>query len=113
MSTEDLSTEEHAIRLAEVLCDVMNVTAILHNESALPASDPVELRSALLQIVEGMTWVASRVAKGMTAGIWWPPDADQRIERLRAALGTWDPTHPPPAGLLQTARDCLKILQPT
>jgi len=112
MSTEELSTQETASRLAEFLCDVMNMTAILHNEPALQASDPVELRSALGQIVEGMTWVASAVADGRTAGISWPPDAEERIERLRGALGAWDPVHPPSSGVLDAARSCLRILQP-
>ena len=112
MSIEELSTEESASRLAEFLCDVMNMTAILHNEPALQASDPVELRSALGQIVEGLTWVASVVADGRTAGISWPPDAEERIERLRGALGAWDPVHPPSSRVLDAARSCLRILQP-
>jgi hypothetical protein len=113
MAAEVMSPEQSAARLAEALCDVMNVTAILHNEPALHARDPVELRSALLRIVDEMTWVASIVAHGSTAGITWPPDADVRIERLRAIAGAWDPIDPPPPSVLDAARDCLMILLPT
>jgi hypothetical protein len=113
MSIEEKPTEESAIRLAEIMCDVMNMTPILHSELALHESDPIELRSALLQIADGMTWVASAVTHGRTAGITWPPDAKERIERLRAALDAWDPAHPPPPSALDAARSCLQILQPT
>ena len=113
MSTETMSPQESAVRLANAICDVMNMTAILHNEPVLQASDPVELRSALLQIVDEMTWVASDVADGRTAGITWSPDAQERIEHLRAALDAWEPVHPPPPSVLDAARDCLVILQPT
>src|SRR6185503_12057697 len=56
MSTEAMSPKESARQLAEILVDVMNMTAVLQSEPALQASDPVELRSALLRIVDEMTW---------------------------------------------------------
>jgi len=113
MSSQDMPNEETARRLAEALCDAMNVTAVLHHEPALLAIDPSELRSALLRNVDEMTWAASIVARGSTAGILWPPDAEERIERLRAGLAAWDPVHPPPPSVLDAARSCLKILLPT
>src|SRR4051812_19375691 len=112
MSTEEMSTEKAAIRAAELLSMVMNLTAILHHESALGASDPAELRSSLLWIADEMSWLASDVVRGSTAGVSWPTDAQERIEHLRAVAGAWDPVGPPPPQVLDTARDCLGILQP-
>jgi hypothetical protein len=63
--------------------------------------------------VDEMTWAASIVARGSTAGILWPPDAEERIERLRAGLAAWDPVHPPPPSVLDAARSCLQTLLPT
>jgi hypothetical protein len=113
MSTEEMSTEDTAIRLATVLSTVMNVMAVLHNEPALQASDPVELRSTLLWIVDEMAWVASVHARGTTAGLSWPSDAQERIERLRTVASAWEPVGSPPSEVLDTARDCLAILQPS
>ena len=111
MTTEDMSAEEVAIRIATVLSTVMNVTATLHNEPVLQASDPVALRSTFLWIVDEMSWMISVGAPDATSGIAWPSDAQERIERFRAVAGSWDPVGPPPPEVLDTARDCLAILQ--
>jgi hypothetical protein len=108
---EEMSTEDAAIRLATVLSTVMNVMAILHNPPALQASDPVELRSTFLWIADEMSWIAS--VRGTMAGLSWPSDAQERIERFRAAASAWDPAGPPPPDVLDSARHCLGILQPS
>jgi hypothetical protein len=105
-----MSTEDAAIRMATVLSTVMNVMAILHNEPALQASDPVEMRSTFLWIVDEMSWIAS--VRGTMAGLSWPSDADERIERLRTVASAWDPAGPVPLDVLDSARHCLGILQP-
>lgn len=113
MSTEDMPIEDTARRMAELLSDVMNITAIVHDELALKATDPAELRAALVRIVEEMTWLAPVVARGSIAGITWPPDGQTRVEALRAAADAWNPIHPPPPGVLSAAQDCLSIVQST
>lgn len=55
MNTEEMLPDDRARRVAEVLCDVMNMAAVLHNESLLESSNPGELRGALLRAVDGMT----------------------------------------------------------
>ena len=110
MSTEDMSAEDAAIRIATVLSTMMNVMTILHNRPALQASDPGELRSTLLWIVDEMTWIAS--VRATMAGLSWPSDAQERIERLRTAARAWDPARPLPPDVLDSARHCLGILQP-
>jgi hypothetical protein len=113
MSTKETSPDEAAIRAAELLSMVMNLTAVLHHAPALEASDPAELRSSLLWVVDEMTWLASQVVRGLIGGVSWPPDAQQRIEHLRDVAGAWDPVDPPPPEVLDAARGCLGILQPT
>lgn len=113
MSTEEMSAEDAAIRIATLLSTVMNVGVILQDENALRASAPVELRATLLWIVDEMCWLASSVTRGSMAGISWPADAQARIERLRTVAESWDPVDPPPAEVTSRARDCLGILQPS
>jgi hypothetical protein len=114
MPTEDPSTEDLARRIAAILTAAMNLTAILDNAPILQATDPVELRSALSEIADEITWLASVIARGSIEGLAsWPPDADARLERLRDALGAWNPANPPPPEVLEAARECLKMLQPT
>ena len=112
MATEETSPEEIATRMATVLSTVVNMAAALRDELALRARDPVELRSTLLWIADEMGWVASVVARGSTAGMSWPSDSRERIDRLRATAGAWDPVSPPSAEVLDAARRCLAILQP-
>lgn len=109
MDAEEMSPEDRARQVAEALCDVMNLAAILHDESTLAASDPAELRAALLRAVDQMTWLGS--IDGLE-GIPWPPDAEERIERLRAAVTAWNPAAPLPPSVLEAARPGLVILPP-
>lgn len=112
MSSEEMSPEESAVRIATVLCTVMNLAALLHDGPALEAIDPLELRSTLMWVVDEMCWMGSVVAGGLTEGISWPADAQERIERLRVMAGTWDPSGPPARELVSAALDCMRILQP-
>jgi hypothetical protein len=107
-----MSEEEAAIRMATVLSTVMNVAAILHNEPVLTASDPSELRSTLLWIVDELSWLESVVAGGATAGISWPSNGKERIERLRAAASAWAPVGSPPPEVREAARNCIAMVQP-
>lgn len=107
-----MSVEETAIRMAEILSTVMNLSAVLHDELALRVTDPSGLRAELLSVGNEMTWLASVVAGGSTAGIAWPGDAQERIERLRAVAGAWDPVGPPSLEVISAALSCLGILQP-
>ena len=113
MDTEEMPPEDRARRLAEVLCDVMNIAAIVRDETALEESDPAELRAALLRLVDEMTWVGSIRGLNISEGIAWPPDAEERIERLRAALTAWSPAGPLPPSVLEAARQGLVILRPS
>lgn len=113
MSTEEISPEKAAIRAAALLSMVMNLTAVLHHAPALDASDPAELRSSLLWIVDEMSWLAFDVERGLIAGVSWPPDTQKRIEHLRDVASAWEPIGPPSPEVLHAARDCLGILQPT
>ena len=109
MDKEEMSPEDRACQVAEVLCDVMNMAAVLHDESVLAASDPAELRAALLRAVDHMTWLRSI---DNVEGITWPPDAEERIERLRAALVAWSPVGPLPPSVVEAAQHGLVILPP-
>lgn len=110
MNIEDMSPEDRARQVAEVLCDVMSIAAILHNESTLAAGDPAELRAALLRAADQMTRLGS--IHGLE-GITWPPDAEERIKRLRAAVTAWNPVVPLPPSVLEAARQGLVILGPS
>jgi hypothetical protein len=110
MDTEEMSPDDRARQVAEVLCDVMNIAAVLHDESTLAASDPAELRAALLRAVDQMTRLGS--IDGLE-GITWPPDAEARLERLRAAVTAWNPAGPLPPSVLEAARQGLVILSPS
>jgi hypothetical protein len=74
---------------------------IVRDESALEESDPAELRAALLRVVDEMTWVGSIRGLTISEGIAWPPDAEERIKRLRAALAAWSPAGPLPLRCLR------------
>jgi len=89
----------------------MNVAAILDNAPILQATDGGELRSTLLWIVDEMDWLGT--IAGSMSGLSWPLDAPDRIERLRTVANAWDPFTPPPVNVLDSARKCLGILQPT
>jgi hypothetical protein len=88
----------------------MNAMAILHNEPGRQATDPVKLRSTFLWIVDEMSWIAS--VHGTMAGLSWPSDAQERIERLRSAASAWNPARPLPPDVVDSAQHCLEILQP-
>jgi hypothetical protein len=103
--------EETAVRLATLLSTVMNGVAVLDASSVLQATDHDELRSTLLWIADEMGWVGTIV--GSMGGLSWPSDAQDRIERLRNVAGGWAPSTPPPSNLLDTARRCLAMLQPS
>jgi hypothetical protein len=59
-----------------------------------------------------MEWLGVVVASRLTAGISWPSDALDRVERLRATAGAWDPVAPASPDVLNAALDCIRILQP-
>lgn len=107
-----MSTEETALRLAEIVSAVMNLNALVHDEATLASIDPAELRSEFLSLADELIWLGSVVASGTTAGISWPSDAGQRIERLRALARGWDSAGPPPAEVVSAAQECLAIVQP-
>jgi|SRR5580700_6074860 hypothetical protein len=110
MSDEEMNPEETAIRIATVVSMAMNVTAMLDDQAALSTIDPIDLRSMCLQFVDEMCWLASIVARGTTAGISWPADAQERIERLRSAASAWDAIGPPPPVVMDAARRCFGII---
>ncbi len=103
--------EETPVRVATLLSTVMNVAAVLHNFAALQATDQGELRSTLLWVADEMIWVGT--IAGSMDGLSWPSDAQDRIEHLRTVASAWDPVTPPPSGLLDSARECLGMLQPS
>ncbi len=113
MDPEEMSPEDRARQVAEVLCDVMNIAAVVHNASAIESSEPAELRSALLRALDGMTWIGSIGGPHVFEGLLWPPDAEERLERLRTALSAWSPLEPLPASVLEAARQGLVILRPS
>lgn len=113
MDTEETPPKDLARRVAGVLCDVMNMAAVLHNESILESSDPAELRASLLSTIDGMTWIGSMNSPGVFEGLTWPPDAEERIERFRAAVTAWNPAEPLPPSVLEAARQGLVILSPS
>ncbi len=103
--------EETAVRIATVLSTVMNVASILDNDPALDRIDRGELRSALLWTAAELGWVGT--IAGSIGGLSWPSDAQDRIERLRRLADPWDPVAPPPPEMLEAARACLGLLQPS
>jgi hypothetical protein len=109
MSTEEPG--ETAVRIATLLSAVMNVAAILDNDPALHATDRGELRSTLLWTADELKWVGT--IAGSVAGLSWPSDGQDRIERLRILVGAWDPVAPPPPEVLEAVRWCLGMLQPS
>jgi hypothetical protein len=113
MDAGEIQPKDLARRAAEVLCDVMNLAAALHNESVIESSDPAELRSALLRALDGMTWIGSIGGSGAFEGLTWPPDAEERLDCLRAALAAWSPLEPVPASVLEAAQRGLVILGPS
>lgn len=113
MHIEEMLPKDLARRVAEVFCDVMNMAAIVHDESLIESSDPAELRIALLRALDGMTWIGSIGGPGVFEGLTWPPDAEERLERLRAALTAWSPVGPLPPSVLEAARQGLVILRPS
>jgi hypothetical protein len=102
---------EAAVRIATLLSAVMNVAAILDSDPGLHATDRGELRSTLLWAADELEWVGT--IAGSVAGLSWPSDGQDRIERLRTLAGAWDPIAPPPPGVLEAARGCLGMLQPS
>jgi hypothetical protein len=101
--------EETAVRIATLLSNAMNLAAILDNASVLETIDLGELRSTLLSIADELTWVGT-VAEAVD-GLVWAADAEQRIERLRAAATAWELTGAPPAAVLDAARACCALLR--
>jgi hypothetical protein len=104
-------TEDAAVRVATLLSTVMNVVGVLDNAPVLQATDQGELRSTLLWIADEMGW--TETIAGSLGGLSLPLDARDRIECLRSAAGGWDPLTPPPSALLDAARECLGMLQPS
>lgn len=108
-----MTTEDIAVRVAEIVSAVMNLSAAVHDEGALQTIDPGELRAELLSIADELTWLGAIVASGSTVGISWPQNARERIERFRAALTAWDAAGPPTVDVVTASRDCLAIIQPS
>ena len=108
-----MTTEDTAVRLATVLSTAMNVAALLNNEALRLTSNNADLRSTLLWLVEEMSWIRSDVAPEASSTISWPSDGQERIDRLRAVAGAWDPVGPPSSEVLSCARACIAILVPS
>ena len=102
---------ETALRIAPLISTALNVGALFANDPEAHTTDRRELRSVLLWTADKMAWMGTVV--GTVAGISWPADAPDRIERLRLLAGAWDPAAPPPSDLLEAARTCVAVLQPT
>lgn len=112
MDAEEMLPKDLTRRVAGILCDVMNMAAVLHDESIVESSDPAELRAALLRALDGMTWIGSIGGPDVFEGLTWPPDAEERLERFRTALAAWNPNVPLPPSTLEAARQGLVILGP-
>lgn len=108
-----MSIEESAERIATILSEAMNLSAVVNNEPALLASNYVELRAKLLWFVDEMSWLASDLAREAASTLSWPPDAQPRIDHLRAVATAWEPANLPPSKVVQSARDCLRMLMPS
>ena len=77
------------------------------------ADDPAELRIALRRALDGMSWIGSIGGPVVFEGLTWPPDAEERLGRLRAALAAWSPLEPLPASVVEAARQGIVILNST
>jgi hypothetical protein len=107
-----MSTEDSAVRVATVLSAAMNVAAILHHEPALVAADPAELKSTLLWIADEMSWIVADVAGAGKSSLTLPPDAQERIDRLRLVATAWNPSGPLPSEVAICSQVCLGMLVP-
>jgi hypothetical protein len=110
MSTEEPG--ETAVRIAALSSTVMNLAAIVDDDPAsLDATERGELRSTLLWAADELGWVGT--IAGSVAGLSWPSDGQDRIERLRTIARAWDPLAQPPPEVLEAARECIRMLLPS
>jgi hypothetical protein len=100
---------EAARRIAVVLANVINVSALLANEPALGAFAPEELRSLFGGLGEDLRWLRSLSGESDIDGFSWPADADARIANLDADVTAWRPGEPVPQNVIAFARRALEM----
>jgi hypothetical protein len=89
----------------------MNTTPALHDPTLLGQTDPLDLKLRLLWLTDELEWLMS-LGSSTIGGFYPPPDAQHRIDRLRASIRASRIDVRLTDDELKQAKACLAIIQP-
>lgn len=98
-------------RAGLIYLTVMNTTPALHNPGLLKQADPLDLKLRLLWLTDELEWLMS-LAPSTLGGFSPPPDARDRIDRLRASIRASRIDVPLTEEEVEQASSCMAIVQP-
>lgn len=107
-----MENEEYAVRLAQMLSQAMNASALIEAAEQGHAIDGPLLYDALGSLIRDLVWLDTHRGRHQLQGPVWPSDIGSRLAQLGSELQAWKPSECVPPGVLAAGSECVRFLKP-